>query len=238
MTGNRRFKAITFDCYGTLIDWDGGAGAALAPWAVRAGLEAAMDDFLGTFADAQYRHEAMRPFKSYRTVLHDALVDTARAHGVEAAAEDAQAFAASVGGWPPFADTIAALKRLKADHLLAVVSNVDDTSFAATHRALGGVIDEVVTADMVRSYKPAPPHFEAMAARLKARGIERPDILHVAQSRFHDIAPARSLGLTSLWIDRRGGRPGRGLNMPSEATPDYRVTTMAEAAELVQGLRE
>ena len=100
-----------------------------------------------------------------------------------------------------------------------------------------GLIDEAVTADMVRSYKPAAAHFEAMLARLAARGIERHHILHVAQSRFHDIAPAGRLGLTSLWVDRRAGRPGRGLNMPSEAVPDYRVTTMEEAADLVQALR-
>ncbi len=237
MTETRQFKAITFDCYGTLIDWDRGAAAALGPWAAAAGIKAAMADFLGDFADAQCRHEAMRPFKSYRNVLFDAFTETGRAHGAEPAQPEARAFAGSVGAWPAFPDTIAALARLSADHLLGVVSNVDDASFAETHGLLGGLMGEVVTADMVQSYKPGPAHFEAMLARLAARGIAREEILHLAQSRFHDIAPARNKGIACMWVDRRAGQAGRGINMPSDAEPDYRVTTMAEAADLVQALR-
>ena len=238
MTGARTFRAITFDCYGTLIDWDGGVAAALGPWAAGAGLGVPMADFLGAFADAQCRNEAMRPFRSYRNVLHDAFIEAADAHGVRPSAADARAFAASVGAWPAFPDTVAALARLKADHLLGVVSNVDDASFAETHGLLGGLIDEVVSADMVRSYKPGVAHFETMLRRLEARGIGRADILHIAQSRFHDIAPARRLGIACLLVDRRAGAPGRGINIPSDAESDYRVTGMAEAADLVQALRE
>jgi len=237
LTPQKTFRAITFDCYGTLIDWDRGAGAVLGPWASRAGIAAYIDTLLGDFAEAQARNEAMRPFKSYRTVLHDAFVETARAHGVEPDEEAARGFAGSVGSWPAFPDTLAALVRLKADHLLGVVSNVDELSFAETHGLLGEQIDEVVTADMVQSYKPGLAHFETMLARLSARGIRRDDILHVAQSRFHDIEPARQMGITSVLVDRRAGLPGRGITMPSEATPDYRVVSMAEAADLVARLR-
>jgi 2-haloalkanoic acid dehalogenase type II len=245
MTG-MHFRAITFDCYGTLIDWDTGVAVALGPWAEQAGLAADLDNFIGDFdldnfigdfADAQCRHEAMRPFKSYRTVLHDAFMDTARAHGCEPAAEDASAFAASVGEWPEFPDTVAALARLRENHLLGVVSNVDDASFARTHQRLGGLIDEIVTADMVMSYKPALAHFERMIEILGARGIAKQGILHVAQSRFHDIGPAGRLGVATLWVDRHVGKPGRGINMPSDAEPDYRVENMAQAAALVAELR-
>ncbi len=238
MTAARTFRALTFDCYGTLIDWDNGAAAALGPWTVRAGLRVDMADFLGAFADAQCRHEAMRPFKPYRDVLHDAFAEVGDAHGARPSEQDARAFANSVGAWPAFPDTVAALNRLKADHLLGVVSNVDDASFAETHDLLGGLMDEVVTADMVRSYKPGLAHFETMLARLAARGIGREDVLHIAQSQFHDIAPARRIGITGLLVDRRAGLPGRGINVPSDAEPDYRVTGMAEAADLVRALRE
>ncbi len=229
MAAPKTFRAITFDCYGTLIDWDAGAGAVLGPWASRAGLAADIDTLLGDFADAQVRNEAMRPFKSYRTVLHDAFIETARAHGVELAEGEASNFAGSVGSWPAFPDTVAALVRLKADHVLGVVSNVDDVSFAETHGLLGGLIDEVVSADMAQSYKPGLAHFEAMLERLAAQDIGRGDILHVAQSRFHDIDPARRLGIASLLVDRRAGLPGRGIVMPSQAEPDYRVVSMAGA---------
>ncbi len=234
----RRFRAITFDCYGTLIDWDAGAGAVLGRWAARAGIAADLDRLMGEFADAQCRHEAMRPFKPYRAVLFDAFMDVARAHGAATAEEDARAFAGSVGDWPEFPDTVAALRRLKAHHLLGVMSNVDDASFERTHRRLGGLIDVIVTADMVESYKPAPPHFERMIERLAARGIARHEILHMAQSKFHDIDPAGRIGLATVWVDRRAGRTGRGITMPSDAEPDYRVTGLEQAAALVQALRK
>ncbi len=231
------FRAVTFDCYGTLIDWDSGAGAVLGRWAAGAGITLDLDSLLGDFADAQARNEAMRPFRPYRTVLHDAFIEIGRAHGAPPSEELARSFAASVGSWPAFPDTVAALARLKADHLLGVVSNVDDVSFARTSSLLGGLIDEVVSADRAQSYKPGLAHFEIMLARLAERGIGRDDILHVAQSCFHDIGPARQMGIASMLVDRRAGLPGRGITMPSDAEPDFRVVSMAQAAELIARLR-
>jgi len=139
------------------------------------------------------------------------------------------AFAGSVGGWPPFADTVSALHRLKsAGFILGVLSNVDDASFANTHRQLDRLIDEVVTAEAVRSYKPGQRHFHAMIERLARRGIARDEILHVAQSRFHDIAPAQRLGLATVWVDRRANRPGCGITIAADAAPDRRVESLSE----------
>ncbi len=230
-------EAVTFDCYGTLVDWDTGVAAFVGEWQGRVGAAFDTDSFIGTFADAQRRHQDMRPFKPYRRVLADAFVDAATGHGIEAAEADARAFAASAGGWPPFPDTVAALEKLAGLCVLGVMSNIDEASFAETHAALGGFIDEVVTADAVQSYKPGLPHFNAMLERLAARGIGRGNILHAAQSRYHDIEPARALGLASVWVDRRHGRPGRGITVAAGAEPDYRVTSLDGLTALVSRLR-
>ena len=230
-------EAVTFDCYGTLVDWDTGVAAFVAEWRARTAAAFDTDSFIGAFADAQRRHQDMRPFKPYRRVLADSFVEAAKNHGIEATEADARAFAASAGGWPPFPDTVAALGKLAGTCVLGVMSNIDEESFAETHAALGGLIDEVVTADAVRSYKPGLSHFHAMFERLAARGIGRGNILHAAQSRYHDIEPARVLGLTSVWVDRRHGRPGRGITVAAEAEPDYRVTSLDELTALVSRLR-
>lgn len=229
-------KAVTFDCYGTLIDWDGGIGRHFAGWPRNRRAEASLEEILGRFAEAQRRHQAGPAYKSYRTVLRDAYADVAGEFGITGCAPAAERFARSVGDWPPFPDTVEALRRLKEHFVLGVVSNVDDESFARTHDVLGGLIDEVVTADEVRAYKPRPAHFERMLARLAARGIARREIVHLAQSRFHDIAPARELGVVSIWVDRPAGRPGRGVTVESDAAPDHRVTDLLEAADLILAL--
>lgn len=223
-----QIQAVTFDCYGTLVDWDTGVAAFLRGWLERAGLALEAGDLLGRFADAQRRHQAATPFKSYRRVLRHAFAEVAQGLGVVPHEADLEAFPGSVGTWPPFADTTSTLHRLKsAGFLLGVISNVDDASFTETHRQLDGLIDEVVTADAVRAYKPAEPHFHAMIERLARHGIARGEILHVAQSRFHDIAPARRLGLATVWVDRRADRPGRGITIAADASPDLRVENLS-----------
>ncbi len=231
------FKAVTFDCYGTLIDWDTGVGAFFEAWSSAHGLALERGALLGALAEAQRRHQASTPFKPYRAVLRDAFLDVARDLGVTRAQSEAERFAASVGSWPPFADTLPTLRQLKAHHVLGIVSNVDEASFAETRGWFEGLIDEAVTADAVRAYKPDPAHFRAMFARLDARGIARDHVVHVAQSRFHDIAPARALGVRCVWVERRAGRPGRGLTIPSEAEPDFRAAGLSEVAKLLARLR-
>ncbi len=223
-----RYTAISFDCYGTLIDWDSGAGAFFAEWMGQARLGGADVDVLEIFAQAQYAHQSTRPFKPYPDVLADAFGDVAQLIGKRSDKSEAFAFAQSVGTWAPFADTVDSLRRLKElGFHLAVLSNVDDISFTTTHARLGNLIDTAVTTEMVGTYKPDPAMFDALFAALGTKGIGRGQLLHVAQSRFHDVAPANAIGLDVVWIDRRHGRSGTGISMASDAEPMGRFESLA-----------
>jgi 2-haloalkanoic acid dehalogenase type II len=224
------FDALTFDCYGTLIDWEAGALGVLRPWADGQGLDAGDDDLLARFAAAQVDQETLRPFRRYPDVVGEAFAEIAAGYGKTLAAQDRERLARSIGDWPPFADTVQALGDLKRRFTLGVLSNVDVSSFARTHARLGKVMEVIVTADDAGAYKPALAHFHRGIEAFAKLGIEKARILHVAQSRFHDIAPATSLDLTCVWVDRRAGRQGRGLNIPSDAETPYVVGDMAELA--------
>ena len=233
-TGFEKYRAVTFDCYGTLIDWDSGVTALLASWADRLEPRIGSEDLLGQFANAQLRHQAANPFKPYRQVLADAIADVAAVNGVPADHEFLDAFSRSVGSWPPFSDTIRILEQLKKKYVIGIMSNVDDASFSRTHELLEGLIDEVVTAEQVRAYKPASAHFNEMLARLNSKGILKNEILHVAQSRFHDIEPGNRIGLTTVWIDRQAGKEERGITIASDAIPDYRFESLADFFEATE----
>ena len=223
------FEALTFDCYGTLIDWERGLLDALAPVLAAHGVDHPGDDpLLERFARAESAIQA-GPFRSYRGVLGQVLERLGGELGFRPSAEEVRAFGASVGRWPPFADTAGALRELGARYRLAVVSNVDDDLFAGSAAQLGVRFDEVVTAQQVERYKPAPAHFHEALRRL---GLPREKVLHVAQSLFHDIAPAKALGFTCVWVDRRAGRPGGGATAAAQATPDLVVPDLATLARL------
>ena len=225
------FDAVTFDCYGTLIDWEAGVMKALRPWVDDAGLAADDDELLWRFAEAQRRQQRIRPARPYREVLGGALEVLAEHFEVRLAPADRRRFAGSVGDWPPFPDTVPALVRLAGRFRLGVLSNVDNRSFAETRRHLGSDLDVVVTAEDVASYKPEAAHFQRAREAFAKLGIDVSRILHAAQSRFHDIAPAAALGLTAVWVNRRHDRIGRGLTMPSDAPTPHVVTGLAELAE-------
>jgi len=146
--------------------------------------------------------------------------------------DEKDSFAASVADWPAFDDTTAALRRLKTKYRLAIVSNIDDDLFERSAEKLGVEFDWVVTAEQVGSYKPAPAHFHEILSRF---GGPKEQVLHVAQSLFHDMAPARALGLTTLWINRRAGRPGSGATPPTDVQPHAEVPDLASAADLLLG---
>lgn len=224
------FDALTFDCYGTLIDWETGALGVLRPWADGQGLDAGDDDLLSRFAAAQADRETLRPIKRYPDVVGEAFAEIAAGYGHTLAAQDRERLARSIGDWPPFADSVEALGDLKARFTLGVLSNVDVDSFVRTHARLGNVMEVIVTADDAGSYKPALAHFHRGIEEFAKLGIEKARILHIAQSRFHDIAPATSLGLTCVHLDRRRGRGGTGLNIPSDAQTPHVVGDMAELA--------
>jgi 2-haloacid dehalogenase len=227
-----RFEALTFDCYGTLIDWETGLSEAFEPVLRAHGIEADTEDVLARYA----RHEAAAeagPYRRYRDVLADGLRGAGAELGFEPTAAEAETFGGSVADWPAFPDSAAALARLKTRYRLGVITNCDDDLFAASNERLGVEFDWIVTAQQVGSYKPDERNFRFAFDRL---GLPRDRILHVAQSLFHDHAPAQRLGLTSVWINRRGDRPGSGATPEASATPDATFRDMASfAAAAVPG---
>ena len=227
-----RFEALTFDCYGTLIDWEAGILAALRPTMTARGLDPTGDELLEAFGRAEAAAEA-GPYRQYREVLANAFREICRQFDVEPDDAAANTFGGSVADWPAFPDSVAALQRLKTRFRLGVITNCDDDLFAASNARLGVEFDWVVTAQSVGSYKPDPRNFEAAFARMS---VARERILHVAQSLFHDHVPARRLGLSTVWIDRRQGRPGGGATPPASVTPDATFPDMASfAAAAVPG---
>jgi 2-haloacid dehalogenase len=223
-----RFEALTFDCYGTLIDWEAGIVAAFSVLLGAHGVQLSAEEILRSHA----RHEARieeGPFRIYR----DVLVEVGRAvcldHDVDATDEELADFGGSVADWPEFDDSADALAALATRFRLGVITNCDDDLFAASNRKLGVVFDAIVTAQQVQSYKPSRRNFEAMFERIKLS----PDrILHVAQSLYHDHVPAKELGLTTVWVDRRHGRQGSGATPEAAASPDLTVPDMASLAAM------
>ena len=225
------FDALTFDCYGTLIDWETGLLEALRPVLETHDVRAGDERLLKGYA----RHEAALeagPYLSYRDVLGGSLRALGNDLGFEPSEAELEAFSRSVGHWPAFPDSAAALERLRTRFRLGVITNCDDDLFALSSRRLGGDVDWVVTAQQARAYKPGLRVFELAFERIDVR---RERILHVAQSLFHDHVPAKRLGMTSVWIDRRHGRAGFGATPPAEAQPDLTVADMQSFAELATG---
>jgi 2-haloacid dehalogenase len=223
------FDALTFDCYGTLIDWETGLLAALRP---AMGPVTADDE---TLLQGYARHEAALeagPYLRYREVLAMAVRGMAAELGTTVSDEDAATVGNSVVAWPAFPDSADALARLHRRYRLGVITNCDDDLFAASARRLATTFDEVVTAQQAGTYKPSTRGFRLMFERL---GLPRDRVLHVAQSLFHDHVPAKALGLTTVWVNRRHGRPGSGATPPADARPDLTVPDLATLADLAVG---
>ncbi len=219
------FSALTFDCYGTLVDWERGMLAALAPWLERSGLVLDKSVLLAAYG----RHETViqqeQPGLPYSDVVAKVLGRMANEFDKSASQEEMQGFGSSVGLWPPFPDSHDALAYLGQHFKLVAITNVDNASFARTHQLLGEPFHAIVTAEDVGSYKPALENFHFAFGRIAEFGIARDKILHVAQSLYHDVAPARELDLTNVWVDRQTGR-GTGMTPPTDAQPDLRVTSL------------
>jgi 2-haloacid dehalogenase/putative hydrolase of the HAD superfamily len=215
-----RFEVVTFDCYGTLIDWEGGISAAFHRAAARDGVTLTRDAVLAAYAEEEPKVES-EAYRSYAAVLTETARRVAARLGWPLAADRARFLADSIADWQPFLDTNPALERLAAaGYRLGILSNVDDALLAATRRHFGVPFEIVVTAEQVRSYKPAPAHF------LEARKRIGPSRwLHAAQSYYHDIIPARALGIPTAWINRHTDLPLDG------GTADYEFTTLTEFAD-------
>jgi 2-haloalkanoic acid dehalogenase type II len=221
------FRALTFDCYGTLIDWETGLRAALEPLQEKSGKGAA--ELLEAFARLESAQEAQTPRMLYSDLLAEVHRALASELGVAMPELAHKRFGASVPDWPAFPDSAQALRYLKNHYQLVILSNVDRKSFAASNQRLGVEFDAVFTAEDIGSYKPDLANFRFMLQQLGSRGIPPDDILHTAQSLFHDHVPAKRLGLASAWIDRRHEQDGWGATAPApEASYDFRFTSMAE----------
>lgn len=222
-----RFDALTFDCYGTLIDWERGILNALQPILAPRAIDAGEDALLERYA----RHEAALErgeYLPYRDVLAGSLRALCDELGFAPSDDDVGGFAASVGSWPAFADSALALRQLGARFKLGAITNCDDAPFAQSTRRLGVAFDWTVTAERARSYKPSLHNFELAFAAI---GHPPERILHVAQSLYHDHVPAKRLGMSTVWIDRRHDREGFGATPRASATPDLTLPDMRAFAQ-------
>jgi 2-haloacid dehalogenase len=226
------YDVLTFDCYGTLIDWESGIVAALRRALGGAAGELTDEQLLERFAALE--HEAQADGARYRDVLARCVRGIAQGLGTGLSGEAVERFAGSVGEWPAFPDSAAALERLHRRYRLVPITNCDDDLFAESEKRLVP-FDLVVTAQQVGRYKPDTRGFLVAHERIeRGLGVRRDRILHVAQSLFHDHVPAKALGMTTVWIDRRAGRSG-GATPPAEATPDARFETLAAFADAAVG---
>lgn len=202
----------------------------MQPWCAWRGVDVAATDLLELYGRHESTVQAEHPTMLYPEVLAESLRRVAASLDQGTNDIECAEFGASVGAWPAFADTAMALRRLQRRYRLIIVSNVDRASFARSNRRLGVEFDLVITAEDVGSYKPSLGHFDALFEQLPGLGLERSQLLHVAQSLFHDHGPAKQLGLPSVWIDRRHDRGGPGATPSVDVSVALRYTSLAAFA--------
>ncbi len=230
-----RFRALSFDCYGTLIDWEAGIAAVLSPWAREQGVDIGDERLLLAYSDSEAAAERETPSALYPEVLATAFRLTAEKLGRPVSDVWTQRLANSVPDWPAFPDSADALARLAERYQLIILSNVHRAGFAGSNERLRGDFAAVITAEDVGAYKPAENHFRALDATLPGLGVQRSELLHVAQSLFHDHVPAKREGLPSVWINRRHDRPGWGATPEPSAEYTYNLecASMVDFADTV-----
>jgi 2-haloacid dehalogenase len=226
------FDVLTFDCYGTLIDWETGLWEALQPILAQHRIALARDEALALYGALE--SEAERgAYHAYRAVLRMVLEGLGTQLGFVPTAAELQRFVASVADWPAFPDSAPALRTLHSKYKLAIISNIDDDLFAMSAPRLDVQFDWIITAQQAQSYKPSLHNFQIALARI---GVLPQKILHVAQSLYHDIAPARTLGLSTVWVNRRHGQPGFGATPAASAQPDMEVPDLCTLAQQIEML--
>jgi putative hydrolase of the HAD superfamily len=227
------FNTLTFDCYGTLIDWESGMLAALKPLTSKLTTPPSRDAILEAHARHESAQQAATPSMRYGELLAIVYKRLAEEWNIPASWHECLAYGHSIKDWPAFRDTADALRYLKQHYRLVILSNVDNSNFAHSNRKLGVEFDAIYTAEDIGSYKPALRNFEYMLDKLKSLGIDKSQVLHTAESLFHDHGPANQMGLASCWIHRRYGQEGFGATMNPGIMPryDFRFTSMAELAK-------
>ena len=211
-----QFRVCTFDCYGTLIDWETGILTALHPILRSHRIGVSDNELLEAYGEAESKAESGQ-FKPYRQILEQVVRDLGMKFGFKPTIDEQKSLPESVRTWQPFPDTVAALKRLHHRYKLAIISNIDDDLFAETAKLLEVPFDFVTTALEARSYKPSFNNFHHALKKMK---FGKECVLHVAQSLHHDVEPARALGIHSVWVNRRQAKQGSGATVASSAKPD------------------
>jgi 2-haloacid dehalogenase len=223
-----RFRILTFDCYGTLIDWESGIFAALRP--ILAAHKKTLSDsaILRLYSELEATAEG-REYRPYREILQSVVYGFGKRLEFTTTPAQLASLPDSLASWQPFPDTVAALRKLKSRYQLGIISNVDDDLFASTAKKLEVKFDHVITAQQARAYKPSLKIFKLAQERI---GVAPEQWLHVAQSVFHDVVPAKSLGITTVWVNRPSSRPGSGAAKSASANPDLEVPDLQTLADL------
>lgn len=225
-----QYRVVSFDCYGTLIDWETGIFSALRPVLTAHGKGISDTELLKLYSELESEAE-QGEFHSYREVLQSVVRGFGERLGFKPSEAQVRSLPDSLADWQPFPDTVAALQRLKARYQLAIISNVDDDLFAATSRHLEVPFDHLITAQQARAYKPSLRTFTLAQQRI---GVTPAQWLHAAQSVYHDVIPATSMGIATVWVNRHSPRPGAGAAKAAAGHPDLEVpdvTTLAQLAD-------
>jgi len=222
-----KFSVLTFDCYGTMIDWESGIFSALRP--ILAARQKSVSDaaLLELYSELELDAEQGEYLK-YRDVLETVVRGFGKRLGFEPTASEVRSLPESLALWEPFPDTVAALRKLKTRYKLAVISNIDDDLFALSAPKLGVQFDYITTAQQARCYKPCKRIFELAGERM---GVPVDQWLHVGQSIYHDVIPAQTMGIATVWVKRPSPRAGAGATKAASGKPDLEVGSLAELAE-------
>lgn len=221
-----QFKVLTFDCYGTLIDWESGILRALNRARLAHARTIPAQELLVAYADVEPQIQS-EGYRLYRDVLAEVMLRLGTRFNIDFTPAEISSLAESIRDWQPYPDTVAALRKLKSRYQLAIISNIDDDLFADSAKKLEVPFDFVITAQQVGSYKPSLKNFEVALKRI---GLPKEQVLHVAESVFHDVVPAGSLGLKTVWVDRKQ-LTGQKASKAASGRPDLTVTTLSELAD-------
>lgn len=223
-----RYKIITFDCYGTLIDWESGMLAALKPLLASHDVDLEDEEILKKFAEFESK-QLQGEYLKYRDALKAVVSKFGEEFDFEPSLAEQNSLPDSIKNWQPFPDTVKALKFLKSKFQLGIISNIDDALFADTAKNLAVEFDYIITAEQVKSYKPALKNFKYAIEQIE---FPAEQIIHAACSVYHDIVPASSLGLTTIWIDRRANQEGSGAALPATAKADLKVLDLDSLSKM------
>ncbi len=224
-----KFEILSFDCYGTLIDWESGIIPVLKNLVANHQLDITEPELLEMFAKFESEAEAGE-YKKYREVLKQVIQKISQELNFQPTESELNSLSESIKNWLPFPDTLAALQSLKQKYQLAIISNIDDELFADSTKHLQVEFDFVITAAQVKSYKPSKNNFEVSIQKM---AIAPEKILHIAQSIYHDIVPAKAIGLSTIWVNRRQGKEGFGATLPASGKPDLEVPDLKTLVDLI-----